>query len=285
MQKLNPAYDEGALVMAYAQLGQGHLPQAAEIYHNLEMTSGRGPSLGASGLANLDLYEGRYTEAIQILEKGAAADVAAKETDWAANDFAMLAYAELLKGDKQSALAAAQKALDNSQSAKIRFLAARTFVEAGETAKALKLADTLGAELQAESQAYAKLIEGEAALKERNRPKALQLLTDSKNLLDTWIVHLDLGIVYLDAGAFAEADSEFDECIQRRGETLELFMDDMPTYSYLPQVYYYQGRDREGLKSPGFADSYRTYLSIREKAGETRCSPKSVAASSNRNPR
>lgn len=268
VQKLNPDYDEGSLVLAYAYLGQGQLPQAAEIYSNLEMKGGRGPSLGASGLANLALYEGRYKEAIQILEKSSAADVAAREPDWAANDFAMLADAELLKGDKQSAVAAAQKALDNSQSAKIKFLAARAFVEAGDTAKARKLADMLGSELQAEPQAYAKMIEGEAALKEHDTQKALQLLTDAKTLLDTWIVHLDLGIVYLEAGAFAEADSEFDQCIQRRGEILELFMDDMPTYSYLPPVYYDQGRDREGLKSPGFADSYRTYLSIREKAGE-----------------
>ena len=81
-------------------------------------------------------------------------------------------------------------------------------------------------------------------------------------------MHYDLGLVYLEAGAFAEADSEFDTCLKRRGEVLELFMDDMPTYSYLPLVYYYQGRAREGLKSPGFADSYRTYLNIREKAGE-----------------
>jgi len=268
VQKLNPVYDEGFLVLAYAQLGQGQLSQAAETYHNLEKTGGRGPSLAASGLANLALYEGRYGEAIQILEKGAAADVAAKESDQAADDFAMLAYADLLRGHKQPALAAADKALANSQSAKIRFLAARAFVEAGENAKGRKLADTLGSELQAEPQAYAKLIEGEAALKEHDTQKALQLLTEAQKLVDMWIVHLDLGIVYLEAGAFAEADSEFDQCIKRRGEILELFMDDMPTYSYLPPVYYYQGRDREGLKSPGFADSYRTYLSIRGKAGE-----------------
>ena len=52
-----------------------------------------------------------------------------------------------------------------------------------------------------------------------------------------------------EAGAFAEADSEFDQCLKRRGELLELFTDDMPTYSYLPPVYYYQGRVRENLKS------------------------------------
>jgi hypothetical protein len=49
---------------------------------------------------------------------------------------------------------------------------------------------------------------------------------------------------------------------------LELFMDDVPTYSYLPVVYYYQGRDREGLKSPDFASFYRTYLSIRGQSTE-----------------
>jgi hypothetical protein len=72
----------------------------------------------------------------------------------------------------------------------------------------------------------------------------------------------------LEAGAFAEADSEFDRCIKRRGEVLELFSDDMPTYSYLPAVYYFQGRARDGLKSPGASDSYKKYLEIRGKAGE-----------------
>ena len=33
-------------------------------------------------------------------------------------------------------------------------------------------------------------------------------------------------------------------------------------------VYYYQGRVREGLKTTGFADSYRTYLTIRGKSTE-----------------
>ena len=40
-------------------------------------------------------------------------------------------------------------------------------------------------------------------------------------------------------------------------------MDDVPTYSYLAPVYYYQGRDRQDLKSPDFDKFYRTYLDIR----------------------
>ena len=49
---------------------------------------------------------------------------------------------------------------------------------------------------------------------------------------------------------FPQADAEFDRCLKRRGEALALFLDEEPTYSYLPPVYYYQGRVREGLKNP-----------------------------------
>src|SRR5207302_1954860 len=124
---------------------------------------------------------------------------------------------------------AAQKALSNSKTEKIQFLAARILLDAGEIPKARELAAALGSELQSEPQAYSKLILGEAALKERDPKRALQLLTEAEKLVDLWIAHLDLGRAYLAAGAFAEADSEFERCIKRRGEVLELFMDDMPT--------------------------------------------------------
>ena len=266
--KLNPNYEPAFLALAYAQTGQNQLSQAAETYQNLEKVSPRGASLAASGLANLAMYDGRLREAAGILEKGAAVDLAAKKPDAAADKFTMLSYAQLLRGDKKSALSAADKALANSQSVKIRFLAARIFAESGEMAKARKLAAGLASELDAEPQAYAKLVLGEAAMREHDAKQAVQLFTEANKLLDTWIGRFDLGRAYLEAGAFAEADSEFDRCIQRRGEAVELFMDDMPTYSYFPAVYFYEGRVREGLKSPGFADSYRQYLDIRGKSTE-----------------
>jgi tetratricopeptide (TPR) repeat protein len=266
--QLNPKFEEAFLVVAYAQLGQGQFAQAIETYQKLEKVSSRGKSLAASGLANVALYQGRFQEGIQILEKGAAADIAEKNPDSAADKFLMLAHGNLLLGQRQAAAAAAERALANSQSTKVRFLAARNYVEAGETAKARKLAAGLAAEVHAEPQAYAKLILGEAALKNRDPNQAIQLFTEAKDLLDTWIGRSDLGRAYMEAQAFGEADSEFDRCIKRRGEALELFMDNMPTYSYLPVVYYYQGQDREGLKSKGFVDSYQTYLSIRGQSTE-----------------
>jgi hypothetical protein len=223
---------------------------------------------GLGWTRDLAMYEGRFRDAIQILNKGIAVDLAAKNPDAASDKLWMLAEANLLRGDKPAAVAAADRALANNQSTKIRFLTARVFVEAGEIAKAKKMAEVLGSELQASPQAYAKVILGEIALSTRDPKVAIQLFNDAKNLLDTWIGRYDLGRAYLAAEAFAEADSEFDRCIKRRGEALELFMDDMPTYSLLPAVYYYQGLARAGLNSPGAADSYRKYLDLRGKNTE-----------------
>ena len=77
-----------------------------------------------------------------------------------------------------------------------------------------------------------------------------------------------MGSSYLEAGAYTEADAEFDQCMNRRGEAIELFMDNVPTYAYFPFVYYYQGRARQGMKSGGFANFYKTYLGIRGQSSE-----------------
>jgi tetratricopeptide (TPR) repeat protein len=266
--QINPSSDQGYLNLAEAQLGQGQLSQATESYHQLEKVSAMGASMAALGLADLAMYEGHFAEAVRLLEKAAATDLQAKKPENAADKFAALAHTELLREQKMTAVADAYKALDHSQSVQIRFLAGRIFAETGEMAKAQELAATLGKELQAEPQAYAKIIEGKSALKQGDDRQAIKAFTEANNLLDTWIGRLELARAYLEAGLFINADSELDRCIKRRGEALELFMDNVPTYGYFPTVYYYQGRVREGLKSPSFGESYRTYMSIRGQAGE-----------------
>jgi len=256
------------LNLGEAQLGAGKLSDAAETYHGLEKFGPRGASLAASALADLALYQGRFSEEVRLLEQGANADLQVKTPENATNKFAALAYAELLRGQSRAAVAAAEKALANGQTLQVRFLGGRVFAEAGETAQAKKMADSLAKETQAEPQAYGKIIEGKLALKQGDSRLAVKDITDANNLLDTWIGRFELGRAYLAAGQFTEADSEFDRCIKRRGEALELLMDNVVTYGYVPYVYYYQGRVRQGLKTPAFADSYRTYLSIRGQSTE-----------------
>jgi tetratricopeptide (TPR) repeat protein len=263
--QLNPSYGPGLQAQALASLGLEQISQAADAYHALEKIR---PSDAATGLADLAVYEGRYRESIGILEKGAEADTATGKKENAADKFCALAYTNFLRGDEFGALTAAGKALAISEAPKTRFVAGRIYVGLGDVARAQALADGLSKEFQIEPQTYGELIRGEIALKNGNGRDAVQSFTKANSLLDTWIGRFDLGRAYLEIAAFAEADSEFDRCLNRRGEALALFVDIVPTFGYFPPVYYYQGRAREGMKSAHFAESSKKYLSIRGKAGE-----------------
>jgi tetratricopeptide (TPR) repeat protein len=265
---LNPKAAQGYLVLAEAQLGEGQIDKAAATYHQLEQFGPLGISTAQAGLADLAAYQGKYSDAAEILQQGAEADVAAKNPDGAARKYVALARVEILLGHSAAAGPLIEKGLANSQAVPIRFLAGLAYVDMGDLGKAQKLADSLSAELTSEPQAYGKIIEGMAALKKKDAKQAVKLISDANNLLDTWIGRFELGRGYLEAGAFTEADSQFDQCTKRRGEAIELFMDNVPTYAYFPPVYYYEGRVREGMKSDGFADFYRTYLSIRGQSAE-----------------
>jgi eukaryotic-like serine/threonine-protein kinase len=265
-EALKLGYSNAYLLEAFSSLLQDQPDQAADAYHKFEKIN---PSDGATALADLAVYEGRYSDAVNILEKGAAEDLNEKkpDADAAATKYWALANVQRLRGQKAPALAAAKRALELNQAFQTRLVTAQVYVALGELDKARELAKGLSAELQIEPQAYGKLIEGEAVLKDGDGRGAVKLFTEANNILDTWMGRFDLGRAYLEIGAFAEADSEFDRCVKRRGEALGLFID-LPTYGYFPPVYYYQGRAREGMKSSGFAESYKKYLSIRGKAGE-----------------
>jgi serine/threonine protein kinase/Flp pilus assembly protein TadD len=252
--------------LAFAQMLQGQLPAAAASYEQLGKSQQVGPSYTASGLGDVALYEGRFADAARLFTEGAAADIADKEPDRAGNKLAALAYTELLRGRKPAALAAAEKAVATSQIRPIQFLAARIFVEAGEPDRAKRLAIALGNDLQPESQAFASIIDGMIAAADGDNRNALRFLNEANTQLDTWIGHFELGRVYLRAKAFPQADSEFERCINRRGEALALFLDEEPTFGFFPMVYYYQGQVREGLKSTRVAESYKAYLDIRGKS-------------------
>ncbi len=259
--EMNPTNAQGYLNLAEAQLGQGQIKEAAESYHHLEKLGAS--STAADGLADLSAYQGKYVEAAAILTQGVAADLAAKSTDSAARKYAALANIEELQGHTPAALAAIGKALANGHGTAVQFLAATIYIDAGDLPKAQKLAAALSAQSSSEPQAYGKVLAGMIALRRKDTKEALTQITAANSLLDTWIGRFELGRAYLEAGAFPEAGAQFQQCEKRRGEAIELFDDNVPTYSYFPAVYYYEGRVAEGRKSDEYVKFYKTYLSLR----------------------
>ncbi len=253
------------LALAFAQLGQGQRAEAKQTYEALAgIGRHRGKSFSASGLGDLAALEGRFSDAVRILRAAVAEDLAAEDIDSAAAKLTAIASAELASGRNRAAIEAAEESLKYGHDVRTRFLAARTFAEAGEVEKARPLVEALDNELYDEPRAYAKIVQGVLALKRGDARRAVISLREANELFDTWIGLFDLGRASLEAKLFAQADSAFDACLNaRRGEALALFVDEQPTYAYLAPVHYYLGRARQELKSARYGESYREYLNLR----------------------
>src|SRR5882762_9293212 len=262
--KENPKFEVGVRTLALAKLAAGHLEEAQKEYGRLMTMSSRGASMAATGLADFALYEGRLTDAVAILKKGIIENQADKDADSAAYNQATLALTLVALNKPAEAYATALNAAA-SRDEGILYRVAQIYQAVGQEPRALTIAGPLGQRMETEPQIYAKLILGEAQLKKGNAREAMNIFQEAQKLGDTWLGHFDLGRAYLEVSAFTEASSEFDVCLKRRGEKTSVFLDDMPSYHYLPPVYYYQGRAREGLKSAGAGESYRAFLSMKEK--------------------
>src|SRR6266404_6249296 len=263
--QMNPSFVLAYVGLAMSQLGKGQVEDAKKTYEKLERIDARGASSAADGLADLALFENRTADAVAILDSAMAIDLKDKNLDAAGNKLAMLGNTQLASGHSAAARAAAGKAVASSQDISVLFWASRVYTALGEDSKSLALAKQLAGQLQPDPQAYAKLIQGEAALKKGNAREAIGLFQQAQKDADTWIGHFDSGRAYLTAGAFPEADSEFEICLKRRGEAASAFLDEQPTYRLFPTLYYYLGRAQEGMKTPAATDSYKTFAAIWEK--------------------
>ena len=264
--KINPSFEKAYICLGLAQLAQGDEAGATANYQTLAQLSAYGASASNEAIADMDIYKGDADEALALLEKGIQADVAAKNTSDAAVKLVMMGQAWLAKGQNSKALEAAGRASEGTSDASLLYPAAMVFVESGRNDKALQLAGKLSQQFERDPQAYGKLIEGELQLKAGKVRDAISSFQDAQKVADTWLGRYSLGRAYLAAELYPDADSEFDVCLRRRGEATAVFLDDVPSLRYLPAVYYYQGRAREGLKSPGAAESYQKFLAIRKDA-------------------
>jgi tetratricopeptide (TPR) repeat protein/predicted Ser/Thr protein kinase len=263
---LDSEYWDVYVCKGLVEIAQGLPSQAAGTYRSLGAKGPYAASLAATGLADLALYEGRLTEAVKLLEAGVAFDLKNDMAFRAADKCLMLAQARLVQGKKDLASAAAVRGLTIDKSAEIQFLAGEVFAEAGQQDKTRDISAALRMKLEPGQKAQARILSGRLSLQRGEVSDAVALFGQARDLADTWLARFYLGLAYLEAGSFAEAYSEFDLCLKRRGEAAAVFWNDLPTMRRLPPLYYYMGRAQEGLKSAAARDSLNAFLLIREKS-------------------
>lgn len=263
--KLNPAFAKAFVAQALSQLAGGRTSDARATYARLGTISDAGRSTAAAGLSDLLTYQGRLAEAAAVLEPAITDE---KDGSRQARLIVTLAEVRVLQGRARDAIELAKKALSASKNGDIAFLAGRVLADGGQTVQALEIVTKLLQRFDGESLMCARVLEGEVALKKNDPRKAIERFNTARQFADSWLVRYGLGRAYLQAGAAAEADSEFDMCVKRRGEATAVLLDDVPSYRYYAPIDYYEGRVHEALGGAGAAESYKAFLAIKDKGDE-----------------
>jgi tetratricopeptide (TPR) repeat protein len=223
------AYVPLATATALTTPATAHVP-----YERMAAIVPEGPPLAAAGLADLALFQGRPADAVAILEP-AITHQAHMKGALLANQYMTLAEAQAGLGQPDDALAAVDRALDNSRTDGILLPAARLLLELEHEPAAAALARELQTRATAEARAYAVIVDAEIALRHDDAEKAITSLRTLIAEQDLWLAHFALGNAYLQAGRDDDAEAEFEICHLRRGEAAMLF-DDLPTLRYLRKL-------------------------------------------------
>lgn len=253
------------LPLAIAALSRNDLDKAKAAYEAMIATGEQGASHGNLGLADLEMYRGKYAEAIALLLDGIAADLESGNQRAASTKYIALAEAHILNDDpKERSLEAIKAALETSSGLSQKVGAAINYLAAGEASLAREIAGELSSGLQPQNRAYGAMISGMLYSAAGQHVEAIDTLVRATQLSDFWLVRLELGKAYLRAGASAEALDEFSRCEQRRGEASAVFLDDLPTWRYVAELPYWRGRAQQEVGMTHAArESYRVFLSLR----------------------
>jgi tetratricopeptide (TPR) repeat protein len=263
----NPKFAKAYLVLAMAALAKGDVAAARNAYQGMAEAGASGASRASMGLADAAIYEGKYSEAEAILRAGLVEDQKTQNTEGLVSKYGALA--ESLAGLRRTKPAVESA---NSAAALVRdesalYPAARILTGAARDQEAKALAAELDKQLQPKSRAYAKIIEGEIALKQGRTIDAVEAFLAAQKLADVWLARFSLGVAYVEAGHYAEALPELQLAQKRRGEATAIFLDDIPSFRYLAPLPYWLARAQDGLgMKPAAATNYNAYLSLRANA-------------------
>lgn len=258
--ELNPQFVNGYVGLALAQLASGKRDAAEATWRKLEALGPEGASVAADGLADLALHEGRISDARAILEKGIEADLAHGSKNAAARKLAMLAGSYVTTGQAAKAIPLAERALKTSEEDAVLLAAAVVLAQAGEEKRARAVADALDRRVEAEPRMYAEIVRGAVEIRRGDYGEAVARFKSAALRVDSWLARYGLGRAYLEAGAFAQAQDEFERVEKRRGEATDAFHNGSPTYRLYPPAKYYLARTQMGTRSPLAVDSYRAFL-------------------------
>ena len=264
--ELNKDYPRGHLVMALSNMAEGQFGQAEERYQALTKLPAPGKDFGILGLADVARYQGRLERAASVLSEALATE---KTPASVTRLTTTLAQVRVSQGRGAEALKLIAPIKTEGLDAAALMSLGEVYAATGRAKEAAAIGAILLARVAPDARAFGSALQAQLELAAGNAEEARRLLTAARSASDAWLIRFWLGRAYLAMNMYPEADSEFDACLQRRGEAAAVMIDDFPTFHRWLDVYYYQGVTREGLKSAGAIESFKTFLAPKEGGDET----------------
>jgi len=247
----DPTFFKSYMILAIVALHDGDIPAAKAYYEDMAGSGPRGASLANTGLADIALYEGRYDDAIALLQTGLEQDRDTDDDRGAGTKTIAMAQAHFAAGDIEQAVQLLQS-LQGARGDGQLVPAAEIYAAGRQFAAAAEIADLYGSQLRPTAGAYAGLITGMIAYQQGEFNAAIGAYTSAIGYADLWIIRYYLGQAYLAAGYPVEASAEFTACIERRGEAGGLYFDDVPTWRYTADLQ--EWKERASERIAGLAD-------------------------------
>jgi tetratricopeptide (TPR) repeat protein len=259
-----PGYYLGYVPLAIAELAEGKVTAAADVYQSMTEQGIQATSTAATGLADIALYTGEWQQALEVLRDGIETDLLNGNTQGAAHKGVHLAYALHRLGNEAAAMQALDSALETTSSVSHLMPAGVLLARMGELERAQEIRAQLDSRLQQNSRGAADVIAAEIALYQGDITEAVDAFNNAIVHDDSWPARFGLARAYAAAGYHAEALGELQIAEDRLGETSAVFMDDIPTFHYGAALPYWLGRTRQELGMLDTArDDYQRYLAPR----------------------
>ena len=191
-------------------------------------------SVAAEGIADLALYRGDASTALQTLDSAIANETSLGALNTAALKQVMRVDAYLLSGDDEQAIAAANAALDIAgNDPAVLVPVAIAYIQVAKFEQAQSIIDTLSQSFSKSQRAYAEALRAQMASAQGDSETAISAAHAAIELADLWLIRLIRANTFLQANRLSDAEVDLLVCQQRIGEGIAVFLNDRPSLRFM----------------------------------------------------
>lgn len=227
----DPSNAYSFLVLALASAAAGDLAETEQAYQHMTNLDQFARSVAAEGLADLAIYRGDYRAALEILDNAIEDELALAATHTVALKRTMKVEVLLRMNETEKARVLLDSLVPTApDDPAILVPAAISLIELGDSEAAVSIADKMSRSLSGPHRAYALGIKASVAAASQDMDAAVGFANSAVATVDLWLVRFIRARVLLQKGMTSAAAADLQNCQQRVGEGMAVFLNDRPSF-------------------------------------------------------